>query len=131
MILGIGTDLVELDRMKKILQSSTADSFVRRVLTEAECRIANIYSGRRRWEFTAGRFAAKEAVVKALGCGIGAMAGFQDIEILPDRLGKPVCLVSSHTYEKLCLPADEMKVHLSITHSKALASAYAVIERND
>ena len=79
-------------------------------------------------EFVAGRFAAKEAVVKALGCGVGKAVGFQDIEVLPDSLGKPDVRLSSAAAERLSLDTS-CRIHLSITHSRDTAGAYAVVEQ--
>lgn len=90
MIAGIGSDIVELDRIRRLLAGERGRRFSERVLTHAEREI-----GERResgfGEFVAGRFAAKEAVSKALGCGIGGQVGFRDIEIIPDERGRPVC----------------------------------------
>src|SRR5690606_40469144 len=96
-------------------------------LTEAEYEVAVKRPGRVA-EFAAGRFAAKEAVVKALGCGIGVSAGFHDIEILSDRLGKPECWLSDQTKAKLGL-AETDRILISITHSEASAVAFAIWER--
>ena len=82
-------------------------------------------------EFVAGRFAAKEAIVKALGCGIGMEVGFQDIEILPDDKGKPEVNLSDEAWTRLGLPEGRnYNIHLTITHSRDLASAFAVVERH-
>lgn len=99
-----------------------------RVLTAAELQLAAERGGKGA-EFTAGRFAAKEAVVKALGCGIGRTVGFQDIEILPDRLGKPEVVLTPEAWTRLSLPKGrDYVIHLTITHSRDLASAFAVVE---
>jgi holo-[acyl-carrier protein] synthase len=97
-------------------------------LTPAELDLAAARKGRLA-EFAAGRFAAKEAVVKALGCGIGKQVGFHDIDVLPDELGKPVCRLSQAALERLNLADAALRIHLSITHSAAMAAAYAVAER--
>lgn len=143
MIIGVGTDLVELDRVKRILQQPSGARFMERVLTPEEyayletrlmkgrpakrSAAAEAWPGPRTVEFVAGRFAAKEAVVKALGCGIGGRAGFQDLRIIPEPSGRPVCELSEGARSRLELPA-EARIHLSITHSSGLAAAYAVVE---
>ncbi|MDP5275048.1 holo-ACP synthase [Chengkuizengella axinellae] len=126
MIYGIGNDLIEISRVKKIISKNHGDRFVNRILTTQE---KNIYleRGKNRVEFLAGRFAAKEAIVKALGCGIGKHIGFQDINIVPNSLGKPVCNISSDIVNKLGIKS-EVKLHISITHSDTMAAAFAVIE---
>jgi holo-[acyl-carrier protein] synthase len=128
MICGVGMDLLEIDRMKKILSGKAAERFLERILTSAERELAHKRKGRLS-EFIAGRFAAKEAVVKALGCGIGQGMGFQDIEILPDALGKPVCILSSLALERLGYRYDSIKIHISISHTESMAAAYAVVEQ--
>jgi holo-[acyl-carrier protein] synthase len=128
MIRGVGMDLLEIGRMKKILTGKAAERFLERILTSAERELAYPRKGRLS-EFIAGRFAAKEAVVKALGCGIGQIMGFQDIEILPDRLGKPVCSISPEALQRLGYANDSITIHLSISHTESMAAAYAVVEQ--
>ncbi|AWB43340.1 holo-[acyl-carrier-protein] synthase [Paenibacillus sp. CAA11] len=127
MIYGIGHDLVEIERMDKILSGSAGKRLLQRILTPAEQELASLRG--RTSEFAAGRFAAKEAISKALGCGIGGVLGFQDIEVLPDALGKPGVTISEEAWVRLGLSRQAgYNVHLSITHERKLASAYAVIE---
>ncbi|OAB39835.1 holo-ACP synthase [Paenibacillus glacialis] len=130
MIYGIGHDILEIIRVEQLLSGRNAQPFMQRILTSKEYKLA-LSRGRKTTEFTAGRFAAKEAIVKAFGCGIGAIIGFGDIEILPDELGKPKVELSEQAWEKLNLPGQSMEyaIHLSITHQRELASAFAVIER--
>jgi holo-[acyl-carrier protein] synthase len=128
MIFGVGLDMLEIDRMKKLLSGTSADRLMARVLTKAEQEIALTRKGRLA-EFVAGRFAAKEAVVKAFGCGLGGIIGFQDIEILPDALGKPCCSISQGALVRLGTPADSLRFHISITHSQTMAAAYVIIEQ--
>lgn len=128
MIYGVGMDMLEINRMRKILEGKAAQRFLERILTTAERDLAAARKGRLS-EFIAGRFAAKEAVVKALGCGIGQNVGFQDIEVLPDALGKPICTVKAEALKRLSLPVDAaLRIHLSITHSESMAAAYVIIE---
>ncbi|UJF32821.1 holo-ACP synthase [Paenibacillus hexagrammi] len=127
MIIGVGMDLVEISRLKHILDSSTADRFLQRILTPGELELARHRQGRLA-EFAAGRFAAKEAIVKAIGCGIGKQVGFQDVEVLPDALGKPVCSVAPAALERAGISGSP-RIHLSITHTDTMAAAYAVIEQ--
>ncbi|WP_405117251.1 holo-ACP synthase [Paenibacillus sp. FSL K6-1217] len=128
MIYGIGHDLLEIGRVAGIAESSLGNRFTRRILTGQE-QVLAAGKGANMTEFIAGRFSAKEAVVKALGCGIGQIVGFKDIEILPDALGKPVATLSAEAWSRLGLPKQEHIIHLTITHSRGLASAFAVVER--
>lgn len=128
MIIGIGHDLVEIERIEKLLCQRYGDVFMRRVLTEAEYNMAQERKGRIA-EFVAGRFSAKEAVVKALGCGIGLKAGFQDVEIIPNESGKPECTITTEAFQRLGIQPGSVRIHVSITHNDTIASAYVVVER--
>lgn len=127
MIIGIGTDILEIARVGRILESSRGSRFLRRILTEAELEQAE---GRpaRLAEFAASRFAAKEAAVKALGCGIGEQAGFRDVEILSAPSGKPVCRLSGKARAAVGFREGDA-LHLSLSHSDGHAVAFAVWER--
>lgn len=129
MIIGIGNDLSDITRVAKVLSGSAGRRFMQRVLTEGERELAEHYSGERLHQFVAGRFAAKEAVVKAFGCGIGQVMGFADIEILRDSCGKPECGLSAAAWERLGLSSKDVRIHVTITHERQLASAFAVAER--
>jgi holo-[acyl-carrier protein] synthase len=112
MIKGIGTDVVAIERI------SLEDAFVKRILTTEEQQLFfNITNTERRQEFLAGRFAAKEALMKALGTGIGR-SSFQDFVILPNELGQPHCHIPG------------VQVHLSISHDAGVAVAFAVLEHD-
>ncbi|VEF49465.1 holo-ACP synthase [Bacillus freudenreichii] len=117
MISGIGLDLVETERIKNLRERQAR--FPERVLSAGELAYYETLPEKRKTEFLAGRFAAKEAFAKARGTGIGSELSFQDIEIMADKLGKP----------HIVRPADQgERVHLSITHTKAYAAAQVVIE---
>lgn len=116
MIKGIGIDIVELNRVRTIIERQP--KFPRRILTEKEEQIYDGLSKNRQLEFLAGRFAAKEAYSKAKGTGFGKSLSFQDIEIIPDSLGKP----------EINTKEPEI-VHLSISHSKDYAIAQVIIEK--
>ncbi len=116
MITGIGLDIVELDRIEKL--NARSEKFRTRVLTAAERTIYDSLINHRQVEFLAGRFAAKEAFAKAKGTGIGAACNFLDIEIIPDKLGKP------ELYFK-----DELAIgFVSITHTKNVAAAQVILQ---
>ncbi|MBA4544131.1 MULTISPECIES: holo-ACP synthase [Thermoactinomyces] len=122
MIRGIGTDLVELERIEEI----GVHRLARRILTERERTLKPEQPGRE-LEYIAGRFAAKEAVAKALGTGIGGNCSFLDIEILNDHKGKPCVFLSESAFAAI-FADKEIAVHLSISHSRQYAMAMAVIE---
>ena len=122
MILGLGLDVVELDRIETAL-ARFGSRFLDRILTPAERAALPINPLAR----VAGLFAAKEATVKALGTGFALGIGFGHLEILPDPLGRPVLSLHGPARER----AAAMGVaswHLSITHSRTTAAAVAVME---
>ena len=86
MILGIGVDVIEVERMRRTLQRYGAQ-FLDHVFTENEQQDAPTGEGKA--AFYAGRWAAKEAVAKALGTGIGAGCAWKDIRIARSRAGQP------------------------------------------
>jgi holo-[acyl-carrier protein] synthase len=117
MIKGIGIDIIELDRIQKSIKNKR---FIDRILTEREKALyLSFENNNRRVEFVAGRFAAKEAVSKALGTGIGKLS-FQHIEVLPNELGAPTVQVRG---------LEKDRIFLSITHSKTYAVAQVVMEQ--
>ncbi len=130
MIRGIGMDLVEISRVQSFMEGQSGERFVSRVLTAGEQTLVSERKNRAA-EFVAGRFAAKEAVVKALGTGIGATVGLHDIEVLPDPSGKPVVNLSPGALTRLGYGSGVLKLHLSITHTREYAAAYAVAETAD
>ncbi|CAM3185982.1 holo-ACP synthase [Paenibacillus lupini] len=129
MIAGIGHDVTDMDRIAALLAGKAGERFLGRVLTSRERDLADGYDGKRLAQFMAGRFAAKEAVVKALGCGIGAKAGFNDIEILRGPAGKPECYLSGAAWERLEMQRERYRIHITITHDRSIASAVAIVEQ--
>lgn len=118
MIVGIGTDLIETDRIKKACEK---DSFLNRVYTEKERELFG-----RKIPSLAGNFAVKEAVSKCFGTGFRKFE-LTDIEVLRDELGKPYV----NLYGPALALADKLKVkkiHVSITNVSEYAQAFAVME---
>jgi len=112
-----GIDLIEIERFEK-LTPAIRERFIHRVLTEKE-RLEVKDSN----ASLAGKFAAKEAVVKAIGCGIGPIS-FQDMEILHDANGRPLLNLSKDALKII----QELKLKewsLSISHSRQYALAAA------
>ena len=120
MIVGLGTDIVEIDRIEQVLQRYGAD-FLNRVYTPEEQR-----EGNGRISYLAGRWAAKESAAKALGCGIGTDCSFTDIEVLNDELGRPVMACRAAAVEKI---GGDLHWHVSISHEGAYAVATAIVEK--
>jgi holo-[acyl-carrier protein] synthase len=119
-VLGVGTDLVEVDRLRSALerQPGLAD----RLFTASEQ--AALVRHRDPLPHLAARFAAKESVMKALGRGMGSMA-FTDIEVVSEESGAPRVVLHGRAREW----AQELGVgtwHLSLTHTASLAQAVAI-----
>ena len=122
MILGIGIDIVEIRRIKKIMGRNQA--FLHKIFNEEEIE----YFEKRmlRPEYIAGSFASKEAVAKALGTGFRGF-GFKDITIRRNPLGKPEVILRGGAKE-IAVKKGEYIFHLSISHGLDSAIAYAVME---
>lgn len=122
MIIGIGLDVVELERF-------TGDQFTRlaaRILTKRE-RAQLVGGDVRQREYVAGRFAAKEALSKAAGTGIGRQVSWHDIEVLAEATGRPTITVSEEARTRLGW--EDVRIHVTITHSRTIAAAQVVLER--
>lgn len=121
-IFGIGIDIVETARIENSIDRF-GDRFLDRVFT----RLEKDYCGKmaRPANHYAGRFAAKEAVVKALGTGIGEHANWTDLEIKNGRSGRPTVLLSGPA-AKFAAQNGIVTVHMSLSHAHDYATAHAV-----
>lgn len=121
MIVGIGTDIVEVERIRKACRRPR---FLSRVFTERE--LALFQSRKENYQVLAGTFAAKEAVVKAMGTGFRGFA-WKDVEILRDELGKPHVVLHRQALETV-RAMEGRKIHISISHTRCYAVAQAILE---
>lgn len=121
MIKGIGTDIIEIDRVEKAINRT--EGFLNRYFTLNE--IEMFEQKKFNPQTIAGNFSAKESISKALGTGVRGF-GLKDIEILRDELGKPIVKLSEDLRKKLNILDD--KIHVSISHDKTSAISFAVIE---
>lgn len=120
---GLGVDLVEVDRMRRILVRTP--SFARRVFSEDE--VAYCESHVDPAMHYAARFAAKEAVVKALGTGFSQGIGFRDIEVVRDSKGRPAIALSNGAKQAADeMGVTDMPVSLSHTDNDAVACVIAI-----
>ena len=124
MIVGIGTDMVEIARIAAALDRH-GNRFRQRVLTAAERRVFNSVAAEARW--FAKRYAAKEAVAKAFGTGIGAQLSFQDIVVGREESGRPVLSFQGNGIA-LSRRFGVMHAHLSLTDEREFALAFVVLE---
>jgi holo-[acyl-carrier protein] synthase len=117
-IVGVGCDLVEIDRIKTALTDNPL--FLDKILTENEKQYCLRYKSPE--SHIAARFAAKEAVSKALGVGIGKDIGFKDIEVSLDSRGKPYISLSERGKENF----PHIKFEISLSHTATTACAFVV-----
>lgn len=122
---GLGVDIVEIGRMKRILERTP--SFAGRVFSPDECA----YCDRMASPAThyALRFAAKEAIVKALGTGFSDGIGVRDIEVVRTKSGRPIAKLSGRAQQVAQEQGvRELSISLSYTHTDAVACAMAVTD---
>lgn len=117
MIIGVGTDICSINRFENY------DSLAAKILTNEEL---NIFQNKKaKQAHIAKRFAAKEAISKAFGTGIGSSLAFKDIIIINNENGKPEVTISEIAKSKL---PKFTSIHLSISDEKEYAVAFAVLE---
>lgn len=124
MILGTGIDIIEVARIASSYEQF-GERFVNRLLLPSE--IAYCLSYRNPAAFLAVRFAAKEAVSKAFGTGIGAELGWQDMEICRKESGEPYVKLHGKGAE-LFAARGAKRLHVSLTHTENYAAATAILE---
>jgi holo-[acyl-carrier protein] synthase len=122
LILGVGIDIVEIRRIKSAMEGN--DRFLEKIFTSTE--LEYLKSRNLRPEYVAGRFAAKEAVAKALGTGFRGF-DFKDIEIDRTILGKPIVILKGKA-KLIAKKEGQYNIHLSISHGEDSAVAYAILE---
>ena len=122
MITGIGTDIVQIPRIERLLDLYGLD-FIKKILSEREIQQLVKLNKDKHGCFVAKRFAAKEAVSKALGTGIGRDLKFTDISVMNDDLGKPfIQIFSTKNLDKF----KQIKIHISISDDYPIAVAFAI-----
>jgi holo-[acyl-carrier protein] synthase len=122
-ILGVGVDIVAISRIRG-LHDRHPQRFAARILSEAE--LAEWAQIRDKVGFLAKRFAAKEAVAKALGTGLSQGIGFRDITITHDPLGRPGACLSGKAAQRFAAQGA-IEVHISLSDEREHAVAYAMI----
>lgn len=117
MINGIGTDILDIRRFER-LYLNWGNRLVSRLFNKNE--IPSYYSKKKFIQSLAGKFAAKEAISKAFGTGIGSVIGFKDIKILKNKNGAPTASIDN---------INDKVIHISISHSDYYAIAFAILEK--
>jgi holo-[acyl-carrier protein] synthase len=127
MIYGVGTDLIEIKRVERVLKRF-GDRFAQRILCEPELK--RFRSHKQPVAYLAKRFAAKEAFTKALGTGIHAPANWHGVWVVNLKSGKPV-LEFSPPLKELLRQRKIRNSHLSLTDEREIAAATVILECED
>lgn len=124
MILGTGIDIIEVRRIS-VACEKFGPRFAERILRPAE--IAYCQSQREPAPYIAARFAAKEAIAKAFGTGIGSQLGWQDMEICRGEAGAPYVVLHG-AGQQLFAARQARQLWISLSHSEQFAAATAILE---
>ena len=124
MILGVGIDIIEVGRIESSYEKF-GERFLNRILHPNE--IGYCLSHKSPGPFLAARFAAKEAISKAFGTGIGAQLGWQDLEVGRKQSGEPFVILHE-AGQKLLQARGARAVLISLSHTQAHAVAVAILE---
>ena len=124
MIVGMGIDVAEVSRIREVIESQK-DRFLHRVYTENE--IAYCEQFRNKYERYAGRFAAKEAAMKALGTGWSRGVRWVDVEVVRQRGGRPTISLQGEA-RKIADALGVKNIAISITHTADQAIAHVIFE---
>lgn len=123
MIFGIGTDIIEVKRVEKIVASGR--QYLETIFTEKEMEYCE--ANARKSEHFAVRYAAKEAFLKALGSGWRDGLAFSDIEIINDELGKPQVFLHGEV-KRVYNHHQIQQTSISLSHTKEIAIAVIILE---
>ena len=128
-ILGIGTDIINIKRMRNLIKKNKKN-FKERIFSKNEI----IYCDKKKdpYSYYAKRFAAKEALSKALGTGIRKGINFKDIEVSNNNLGKPLIKLKGNTasFFKKKIKVKNYSIHLSLSDDIPWAQATVIISYN-
>jgi holo-[acyl-carrier protein] synthase len=129
MISGLGNDLIEVERVRRALSHPrTGRRFRERVFTERE-QLYCERRGKKKYESYAARFAAKEAVMKALGTGWGSRAAWRDIEVFREPGARPTIILHGSA-KKTAKSLGISAFHLALTHTRSFALAEVAAEKS-
>ncbi|MFH1159408.1 MAG: holo-ACP synthase [bacterium] len=123
MIFGIGTDIIEVERIRKVMERDLG--FREKIFTPHEIEYCE--TKRNKYPHYAARFSVKEAFMKAIGTGWRFGIRFAEIEVTHDPLGKPEINVYGKAKE-WCEKEAISKIHVSLSHLKEMATAIVIIE---
>lgn len=122
MIIGIGTDIAEVHRIKEAIEKY-GERFLKRIYTETEINYCEQFK-EGKYQHYAARFAAKEAFSKAIGTGITSGFKFSEISVVNEESGKPLVLLTG----RLAAIWGRYLIHISLSHTDKNAVTFVVIE---
>lgn len=122
MIFGIGTDIIEVARIKDAVEKY-GERFKNRIFTEKEQAYCDSFNDNKYLHYAA-RFAAKESFSKAIGTGLTRGFKFRDVEVCNENNGKPYVTLYGDMAEKYC----SYLIHISLSHTEGNAVAYIIME---
>jgi holo-[acyl-carrier protein] synthase len=122
MIIGIGTDIIEIDRIKEAVDKY-GERFLKRIYTPVEIEYCNSFNDIKYLHYAA-RFAAKESFSKAIGTGLTQGFKFTEISVINEKNGKPVVILDGALKEKY----GKFTTHISLSHTNNNAIAYLIME---
>ena len=125
MIFGIGTDVVDINRIKSMDSLST---FANKILSENEIKVFSDLKEGKQATYLSKQFAGKEAISKAIGTGISGDIKFKEIEILRDERGRPI-FNPVENLKDILANLGITKTHVSLSDEKDYAIAFAILEK--
>ena len=125
MIFGIGTDIVDINRIKSM---DSLSAFANKILSENEIKVFSDLKEGKQATYLSKQFAGKEAISKAIGTGISGDIKFKEIEILRDERGRPIFNPVKNLKEILA-NLGITKTHVSLSDEKDYAIAFAILEK--
>jgi len=126
LIFGTGIDIIEVSRIKNVMERDIG--FREKIFTPGEIEYCE--TKKNKYQHYAARFSAKEAFLKAIGTGWRFGLRFADIDVYHDSFGKPLIRLTGKA-EELALRDGISKVHLSLSHLKEIATAVVIFEKDD
>lgn len=126
MIIGVGTDIVQINRIENILKKY-GNCFYKKILSNSEQEKVNNLKEEKKASFLAKRFAAKEAISKAFGTGISDNLLFKNISITNNDLGKPIAKIDANDAKYY----EQFKIDISISDDYPIVIAFAVVTSSD
>ncbi len=125
MVFGIGIDIIEIDRIKDSIEKY-GDQFLKKIYTPSELEYS--LSKTNKYQHLAARFAAKEAVYKALSTGLDKEIGWQDIEIVNEPNGMPIVKLFGKISKIL---NDDKSLKISMSHSRDYVACVAIVYKEN